>query len=72
MDDELEQTVHLIRRGKVTTDDRDQTVWEGPVEEVELELVSTGTLKRALESNDADDAGGASPRDSGFDPYNSN
>ena len=54
MDDELKQTVHLIRRGKVTTDDRGQTVWDGPVEEVELELVSTGTLKRVLESSDSD------------------
>ncbi len=54
MDDELKQTVHLIRRGKVTTDDRGQTVWDGPVEEVELELVSTMTLKRVLDSNDAD------------------
>ena len=54
MDDELKQTVHLIRRGKVTTDDRGQTVWDGPVEEVELELVSTGTLKRVLDSSDAE------------------
>ncbi len=54
MDDELKQTVHLIRRGKVTTDDRGQTVWDGPVEDVELELVSTATLKRVLESSDAD------------------
>ncbi len=54
MDDELKQTVHLIRRGKVTTDDRGQTVWDGPVEEVELELVSTATLKRVLDSSDAD------------------
>lgn len=54
MDDDLKQTVHLIRRGTVTTDDRGQTVWDGPVEEVELELVSTGTLKRVLESSDAE------------------
>lgn len=54
MNDELKQTVHLIRRGKVTTDDRGRTVWEGPVEEVELELISTGTLKRVLASSDAD------------------
>ena len=52
MTDELKQTVHLIRRGKVTTDDRGQTVWDGTVEEAELELVSTQTLKRMLDSSD--------------------
>ncbi len=52
MSEELKQTVHLIRRGKVTTDDRGRTVWEGPVEEAEFELISTQMMERLINSGD--------------------
>lgn len=52
MDDELKQTVRLIRRARVKTDDRGRTVWSEPVEDAELELVSTQMLERMLTSDD--------------------
>ncbi len=52
MSEELKQTVRLIRRGKVHTDDRGRSVWSEPVEDVELELVSTQMLKTMLVSGD--------------------
>jgi hypothetical protein len=52
MSDELKQTVRIMRRAKVTTDDRGRTVWAGPVEPTELELVSTTMLERVLSSSD--------------------
>lgn len=53
MDDELKQTLRLIRRAKVRTDDRGRTVWSEPVEDAELELVSTQMLQRMLSDDDA-------------------
>lgn len=41
-----------IRRPKVTTDERGRTVWADTVETVELELVSTVTLQKILQSSD--------------------
>ena len=52
MDDELKQTVRLIRRSKVSTDDRGRSVWSEPVEDAELELVSTQMLERLLVTDD--------------------
>lgn len=52
MDDKLTQTVRIMRPSRVTTDDRGRTVWEGPVEETELELVSTQMLQSLLDSGD--------------------
>ena len=52
MSEDFKQTVRLVRRGKVRTDDRGRTVWAEPVEDVELELVSTQMLKNMLGSGD--------------------
>jgi len=52
MNDELFKTVRLVRRGKVTTDDRGRSVWAEPVADAELELVSTQMLQQMLESDD--------------------
>ncbi len=52
MDDELKQTVRLIRRSKVSTDDRGRSVWSEPIEDAELELVSTQMLERMLVTDD--------------------
>ena len=52
MSDKLTKTVRILRRSKVTTDERGHTVWTDPVEEAELELVSTTMLKRVLDSGD--------------------
>lgn len=52
MSDELKQTVRIVRGSKVGVDERGRSVWVGPVEEAELELVSTAMLKRVLESDD--------------------
>ena len=52
MSDDLKKTVRIVRGSKVGVDDRGRSVWVGPVEEVELELVSTAMLKRVLESDD--------------------
>ena len=50
--DELFKTVRIVRRSKVTTDDRGRTVWVDPVESAELELVTTTMLTQMLESDD--------------------
>ena len=50
MDDELRKTVKIKRARKVATEAGDRNVWSKPIEEVELELVSTGQLKNILES----------------------
>ena len=55
MTDELKQTVRIVRKKKVTTDDRGRTVWNVPVEETELELVSTTMLKSLLTSKDTEE-----------------
>ena len=52
MSDDLSKTVRLVRRGKVTTDDRGRSVWAEPVADAELELVSTQMLEQMLESDD--------------------
>ena len=52
MSDDLFKTVRLVRRGKVTTDDRGRSVWAEPVADAELELVSTQMLQQMLESDD--------------------
>ncbi len=52
MGDQFKETVRIVRKDKVMTDDRGRTVWNVPVEEVELELVSTATLKTLIESGD--------------------
>lgn len=52
MDDELRKTVRLVRRSKVKTDDRGQSVWGETVEDAELELVSTQMLERMLVDDD--------------------
>jgi hypothetical protein len=54
MADDLKQTVRILRRAKVATDDRGRTVWVDPIETAELELVSTSMLKRVLSSDDED------------------
>ena len=45
-------TVRIQRRKKTTTDDRGRTVWNEPVEDVELELLSTTALQKILASDD--------------------
>ena len=50
MSDEFKQTVKIVRKPKVTTDDRGRTVWSDPVETANLELVSTQMLKQLIES----------------------
>ncbi len=52
MSDRLTQTVRIVRKDKVTTDDRGRTVWNVPIEETELELVSTAMLKTIIDSGD--------------------
>ena len=52
MKDRLKQTVRIVRKDKVTTDDRGRTVWNVPIEETELELVSTAMLKKLIDSDD--------------------
>lgn len=52
MSDDLKQTVRIVRGSKVGLDDRGRSVWVGPVEEVEMDLVSTTMLKRVLASDD--------------------
>ena len=51
MSDELKRTIR-IRKPRVETDDRGRTVWAGPVETTELELVSTTMLKKMIDSGD--------------------
>ena len=54
MSDQFKETVRIVRKDKVMTDERGRTVWNVPVEEVELELVSTEMLKTLIDSGDAD------------------
>lgn len=51
MSDELKRTIR-IRKPRVETDDRGRTVWSGPVETTELELVSTTMLRKMIDSGD--------------------
>ncbi len=50
----LTQTVRILRPARVQPDDRGRSVWAGPVEEAELELVSTTMLRAMLDSGDAE------------------
>ncbi len=52
MSDELTKTVRIRRIPKVAEDERGHSVWTKPVEEVELELVSTTMLKQILTSDE--------------------
>jgi hypothetical protein len=45
-------TIRIQRQKKTTTDDRGRTVWIKPVDDVELELVSTTALQKILQSDD--------------------
>ena len=54
MSDKFKETVRIVRKDKVMTDERGRTVWNVPVEEVELELVSTEMLKTLIDSGDAE------------------
>ncbi len=54
MGDQFKETVRIVRKDKVMTDDRGRTVWNVPVEEVELELVSTEMLKTLIDEGDAE------------------
>ena len=54
MNDKPNQTTRILRRPKVTTDERGRTVWVDPVETANLELVSTQTLKQIIETDDVD------------------
>ena len=45
-------TVRILRKTKTTVDDRGRTVWNEPVEDVELELVSTTALEKILAAED--------------------
>ena len=51
MNDELFKTVR-IRRKRITTDERGRSVWDGEVEDLELELVSTQMLQGIIDSGD--------------------
>ena len=52
MSDKLNQTIRIKRGEKVGVDDHGHSVWTKPVEELELELVSTMMLKKILDSDD--------------------
>jgi hypothetical protein len=54
MHDELKRTMKIVRQSKVTTDERGRTVWDGTVETVSLELVSTQMLRQLIEAGDSD------------------
>ena len=51
MSDELKKTIRLVRENKCITDDRGRTVWNVPIENTELELVSTQRLKQMIEAD---------------------
>jgi hypothetical protein len=51
---DLKQTVRLLRPTRVTSDAHGRTVPDGPVEETELELVSTAMLRAMLDSGNAE------------------
>ena len=52
MSDDFVKTVRIKRPSRVAPDQRGRNVWVGPVEEVELELVSTTGLEKILKSGD--------------------
>ena len=52
MSDDIDKTIKIQRHAKVGTDSRGRTVWTKPVEDAELELVSTVMLERILDSDD--------------------
>ncbi len=51
MSDDLKNTMRLVRRNKCITDERGRTVWNVPIENTELELVSTQRLKQMIEAD---------------------
>ena len=53
MSDDLKRTVRIVRPSRIRTDDRGHTIWDGSVETVNLELVSTQMLKQLIETNDS-------------------
>jgi len=50
--DKLAHTIRIKRGEKVGIDDQGHSVWTKPVEEIELELVSTVMLKKIIDSDD--------------------
>ena len=52
MSDKLKQTIRIKRGEKVGIDGQGHSVWTKPVEELELELVSTVMLRKILDSDD--------------------
>ena len=78
MNDKLKRTVR-IKKPSVETDDRGRTVWAGPVETTELELVSTTMLRKMIDSGDearkrrlrevAEQKDGVLARDTGNDEF---
>ncbi|MBT8475687.1 MAG: hypothetical protein KJO78_09465 [Alphaproteobacteria bacterium] len=52
MSEKLNQTIRIKRGEKVGIDDQGHSVWTKPVEEIELELVSTTMLKKIIDSDD--------------------
>ena len=52
MSEELENTVRIIRKAKVATDDRGRSVWVDPVETAKLELVSTQMLEALIDADE--------------------
>lgn len=54
MTDKLKQTVRIVRKTRILTDERGRSVWNAPIEETEMELVSTATLKTLIESGDGE------------------
>ena len=50
--DKLKQTIRIKRGEKLGIDDQGHSVWTKPVEEIELELVSTTMLKKIIDSDD--------------------
>ncbi len=54
MIERLKQTVRIVRRAKVETDERGRSVWVDPVETARLELVSTTMLTQILEADNED------------------
>ncbi len=51
MSDDLKQTIRLVRKNKCITDDRGRTVWNVPIENTELELVSTERLEEMIKAD---------------------
>lgn len=78
MNDKLKRTIR-IKKPSVKTDERGRTVWDGPVETTELELVSTMMLRKMIDSGDearkrrlrevAEQKDGVLARDTGNDEF---